>query len=767
MQLTALRIHGTDRKAWLQEGTLRVVDQLDGRDTVQCALLMLPNEFALSVGQSLEVEFDGTVQFGGTIDRVAAETLTNTGARVRWQLDAVDYAQLADRFLHAELYESQTLKAIVQDMVADTIAADGVTLDPAFPTGPTLEYFVANYETVAQLLTRLAEMTGYHWRITPQKRLQFLERTTLAAPAALNDTSPIDLEGTLRREATRAQYRNVQYMRGGITETDVAQTETFVGDGTRKTFTVSLPVSRTPTITVNGVAQTVGVRQIDTGKQWYWQEGSTEISQDSSGSPLTSAQTLAVSYRGYFPLLAQNRSDAAITERQTVEGGSGIYQHLQTDEAITSSALARDRTLGLLRRYGTIQQQLEFDTLTTGWQAGQLLSVSRAALGLSGTFLVAEATITQLVGNTYQTTVRAVGGEAVDNWVEFWARVLAEPQRTRRANEVVHLIRTSSEPLSIYEYATRLVGGANADLGPHVGSGSDAAEWSRWTMSRYWPGVVLPPSRVLRVTSAQTVGGGGTYGGVGFSVPTDLQTGVTWELRAHVRAIGTSATWSFSHQSGGGDQSTLSFQFTPSSTWGIVRVSAVLDANKPSLYLFANAPSVSLEVSHIEFLRDTLTDIRIVDLTSGTSYSDGRLAFLWAEPDARASDASGALLVRTGHVLNGGGVYGGAAFALPLLLQNHQYEQRLRCRSVSGTAAWTLHHGAFNETALTFTPSATWQTFTSTFTLTSAPGSTGYLFSGSADQALLVESYVLRDLTISGPKWQVECATVGLSEVVA
>ncbi len=483
MILNSLTIAGVDRKALLVPGSLSIEDQLNARDT--CRLRLRDTGAARPhVGQVVQITMDSVLIFAGTINAFEERNLTNkgTGATVEYDIDVVDYNQLADRRLHAEIYDDFTMKAIVEDIVADQLAGDGVTVDAGFPTGPTIDYFVANYDTCAELFDKLSEMTGYMWNIGPAKVLQFTDRSSLVAPVSLTQGSSTDVAYSLSITRSRDRYRNVQHLRGGLTETETIQTENFKGDGAQRTFVVSLPVSRVPIVKVNTVAQTVGIRQVDTGKDWYWQENSNEISQDFGGTLLTSSDTVTVEYRGYFPLLTIHLEDAAVAERVLVEGGTGLYHHMESDEDITNAQLARDRTTGLLRRFGAIHTELEFTTRVLGWAPGQLLPVDRAEHGVNADFLIASVQLQHQSLNDYVYNIRCVSGEAVESWVAFFARLAEARLISRRSqneskSQILSLIRTASETVTVTEAAPSVVQPSESvwEVGDEVGVSEVAA----------------------------------------------------------------------------------------------------------------------------------------------------------------------------------------------------------------------------------------------------------------------------------------------------
>src|SRR5690606_2836220 len=131
------------------------------------------------------------------------------------------------------------------------------------------------------------------------------------------------------------QYRNSQYIKGGVDITD-PQTEEFLGDGKRTAFTTGFKIAKVPTIKVNSTIKTVGIRGLDSGKDWYWSKGENTISQESSATPLESTDILSVTYQGEFPIVVITKDDAEIIARQTLEQNSGINEDVEDEPESTN-----------------------------------------------------------------------------------------------------------------------------------------------------------------------------------------------------------------------------------------------------------------------------------------------------------------------------------------------------------------------------------------------------------------------------------------------
>src|SRR5690606_21763127 len=148
--------------------------------------------------------------------------------------------------------------------------------------GAVITRAVFNYNTVNSAFNEISEQTGFSWFIDADKDVHFFSRETNVAPFAITTTSGNSRNLSVKRSKDR--IRNVQYIRGGREASD-PRTELFVGDGTRKTFTVSLPIASVPTVTVDGIPQTVGIRGLEGDRDWYWNKEQNEVSQDDAAAP--------------------------------------------------------------------------------------------------------------------------------------------------------------------------------------------------------------------------------------------------------------------------------------------------------------------------------------------------------------------------------------------------------------------------------------------------------------------------------------------------
>jgi hypothetical protein len=390
--------------------------------------------------------------FGGYVARPSDEKQSRTSI-IYSNVDLVDNSSIADRRIVAESYENQTVGYIARDILTKYLSSEGVT-EGTIEEGPVVTKAVFPYEYASKALNDLAELSGFSWNITADKKLVLAGREMFVAPWSINDSSSIR---NIRVERDQDQYRNRQFIRAGQDITDT-QTESFSGDGNSRTFVVGYKIAQVPTIRINGVVKTVGIRGVEEGKDVYWSKGEKEITQEFSATPLTSADKLEIDYVGFFPIIVVSEDSPAIQGQKSLSGGTGIYESVEENTNIDSAQAALEFAQGKLRRFARTSTTLTYETYVGGLEAGQLIDVSLPYHALSGQFLISSVEISEYSPGKLRYNVKAVDGEAVGGWANFFAK-LSKSSATFviRENEVLIRLTTQNERLGWKELQTQTV----------------------------------------------------------------------------------------------------------------------------------------------------------------------------------------------------------------------------------------------------------------------------------------------------------------------
>lgn len=444
MALT-LSIGGSARESILQPDSLIWEDTVNGRSKLKFSLV--PQAISGSVvptdGQEVIFKDGATILFLGLMIQPEEELLPSASLiNVRCQV--VDYGSRCDARLVVQSYTDQTVGQIVTDILTNFLDGEGITAG-TIEAGATLNGTkIYNRKTVSTVFNELAEMSNMAWTVDVDKKLQFRERGTITAPTTLTDQNCF----SFTRASVRARYRNRQFVRAGDGLTS-SRTESFVGDGTLETFVLKFPIGKAPTATLDtgsgAVAQTIGIKGIDTGRQWYWNKSINTITQDDGGTAIASTNTLAVTYQGLFPILVQADEDVEQVARAAAENSSGLYEHIEQDISIGDITSALDKAQALLSRY-TIGDRVVVKTRVTGLFAGQLVQVNVPQLSLIDTFLIEKVVGRDVGGQLLEFWITMLQNDAAQSWMRWYQLLLQQGDiEVDSASESLNLLRKVSD----------------------------------------------------------------------------------------------------------------------------------------------------------------------------------------------------------------------------------------------------------------------------------------------------------------------------------
>lgn len=322
----------------------------------------------------------------------------------------------------AKAYENALAGDIIRDIISTYLADEGVT-EGTIQDGPLITEAVFNYIPVSDAINSITEKAEYLWYIDYDKKLYFMERGAEPAPFSVSNTDM--RKGSIDYINSAPQYRNKQYVKGGKDITD-PQTQQFKGDGVNQTFVVGYPIAKKPTITLNGVSQSVGIRGIEENKQWYWAKGDNTITQDSNSTPISEIDTLAVTYQGEFDIVVITMDAGEIERNNEIEGsGTGIVEAVTDDRSISNRTAAFELANSQIKKYAKVSNRLKFETTKSGLKPGQLLTVSLPDYGLNNAEMLIErvSISTEGAGKTIWYEIETVEGPTHQSWAKMFYRM--------------------------------------------------------------------------------------------------------------------------------------------------------------------------------------------------------------------------------------------------------------------------------------------------------------------------------------------------------
>lgn len=432
---TTVRIGANDVTDLVKIENYRIVEELNGRNTLELELYVdsSTNDYFPREGEEVVLTVGANRLFAGTVHEFDADFATE--ANLNWRhisLRCVDWNQLADRRIVAEVYDTTPVGQIVRDIIARHLADEGVTAGNILD-GPTIEKAVFPYLRGSEALDQLSEQTGRFWNIDYYKALHFVEPAVTEAPLAITQDNAVIRR--FRKSKSLSQYRNVQYIDGGNGIT-VELTETFKGDGVVRSWNVEYPVAEMISVTkgteFGGETQHVSVRSGGTGEvaQFYYGINETAIAQDHGETVLADGQILTVKYKGFYPIINVTIDANKILERQAIEGGSGKYENIERNDELDGEEVVEAKAVGLLRKFGIVDTVVEFETDVQGLSIGYVVVVDVPKQGIDGQeFLITRVETVNYRLNKRRYLITATTGEVKGTMREFFIKLFEGPRK--------------------------------------------------------------------------------------------------------------------------------------------------------------------------------------------------------------------------------------------------------------------------------------------------------------------------------------------------
>ncbi len=439
----------------LKKNTLRVENVVEARSTASFIVEDVDASAEYVRGEPVIITDGGNTLFKGVVYSSTERRIAPAGG-LHHNVKCMDWHYLADKRLVAESYTGQTAGAIVTDIRTNYLGDEGVTVGN-IDAGPTIAEAVFNYAPASVVLDALALRAGFTWYIDSNKKLFFQLRTTVPAPFAV--TSDM-LKGTSSLIHGNPKYRNRQWIRGGKSVT-AEQTETFTTqDATILSFAVGFPLAQAPvSITEDAAGKTIGIKGIDSAKDYYWSKGDPVIV---AAVPPGAGVVVEIKYFGEFRIIALAEDTDAIAAQLAIEGsGTGFVDHVDDDPALIDSDDAIDEAEALLDKYAVAGKQVPFSITTFGLEPGQLLTYTESLYGMSGAeLLITNVNITETdIGIVYG--IVAIQGPVLGGWDRFFGDLARAKEDVRvtagTADQVLIILALTSENWEWSEAITETV----------------------------------------------------------------------------------------------------------------------------------------------------------------------------------------------------------------------------------------------------------------------------------------------------------------------
>ena len=416
---------------------------IEERSTAEFSIIDVLGEYHFDKGEEVQIfaSEDGNLLFGGYVEESSEEIISSNNI-IKHEISCSDYHYLSDKRIVAKAFTNTTIHAAVDWILDNVLAEEGISIG-SIQTSDNLTQYVADYISATEAIDDLAEMAGYTWWISEDKKLYFVDRGTYAAAWDLEETSSYVITDALEKSVKvtngNPEYRNKQYIKGAKATTDT-QTEYKAGDGSTQSWALAYELSEEPEIwekigIADYVQKTVGIKGTESDHDYYWSTNDNTINQDFSASALTSSDKIKIIYKGLYPVVAVSANFGEIISRQAIEGdeSSGIVEAVFSDSSLTSMDSAMERANALLDHYAEMGKKIEYQTTRSGLSAGVLQGIKITKHNIDDECLIGSIDIEADSLYDYY-TVNAYTGPVDDDWTKIFLKLKKYQQSTENVN---------------------------------------------------------------------------------------------------------------------------------------------------------------------------------------------------------------------------------------------------------------------------------------------------------------------------------------------
>ncbi len=303
---------------------------------------------------------------------------------------------------------------------------------------PVLGSVKFNYEQVSQCIRQLAEAMSYDWYVDPNRVIYFYEPSTISAPFSLTDTSSNFVWNSLKVDSDTSTIKNQIYVRGGEyqgSSTDYDQEADGLALNFRSPFRL-----KNIAVTVAAVSKTVGVDNLDDPASYdclyNYQEKTLKFK---TATKPTAGQTVRMTGNPMIPVIVKKGDPTSIA-------ANGIYEFVIIDKSISTLQGARDRASAELRAYRNSLTEGEFTTDTAGLRAGQTISITITARGISESYIIKSVRFRTKSPTEFLYDVKLVSTRTF-GIIEYLISLIRNERKQIQINdnEVVDLVQEISE----------------------------------------------------------------------------------------------------------------------------------------------------------------------------------------------------------------------------------------------------------------------------------------------------------------------------------
>ncbi len=381
--------------------------------------------------------------FGGRVLKVQPEE-ESKGFRV-YTVTCIDYTRDANKGEPiAEIFRDQTGNEILTYLLANYPQLSGFTMTNANAT-ETIDNLFCDHLKFTDVLAEIAQRTGLDYYIDPNKDIHIFTPGEEASSIGIDEVEGAFQKGTMKIKKEGDKIVNWVLVEGGEYDANETESENFTADGSQTEFNLDGRYSGV-TVTVAGTPKDVGVFGIDDQKL---EDGDVDCLYDFSGRRIvfrddnkpTSGQAVVATGYPKLPVLVQADDSVSIEKY-------GLMPKKIKNERLKTVDSAKQVAFAELQKYSNAVNSGGFTTRRTFIKAGESITVSLPALGISEAFYVQGAQIEWVADGVFETKITIASAETIDA-VGVLQKILNRQTQSTSAEQILNQYKKFAEIIKI------------------------------------------------------------------------------------------------------------------------------------------------------------------------------------------------------------------------------------------------------------------------------------------------------------------------------
>ncbi len=382
--ILTVKINGTDRSDLINWGSFSVEDKVNEQPNV-CNFTVnvyAGQSYKPAVGEEVIITDENSLKiFAGNILSIRHSFV---GKLINYEVECKDYTSELDRIQVIDSFDNQTVTQIINYI--NTNYLTGITTTNV-DCPIIIKRIVFNRKSVTECLNSLVKLTNYVWYIDYDKDIHFIAKNTEIAPFSIADNSQNLINDSLDLTNDLSQLRNIVIIRGGDKVATNTRDKDHTTDGVMTVFNTDYKFDSLPTVLLGGVAQSVGVDNLNTtGYDCYWNYNEKYVRFDVAP---TAGQALKITGNPLIPIIVQVENIASVSQY-------GRYEFSKVDKSLKSADDARLYAQAEIDSYGKAVREGGFRTYKSGLSSGQTISINLTDVNISDTFIIQSVSLNML-----------------------------------------------------------------------------------------------------------------------------------------------------------------------------------------------------------------------------------------------------------------------------------------------------------------------------------------------------------------------------------